>query len=114
MDDDDDVQTARFRPPRVALGVGCAQDLVEKCSTLLGIPVLKVGHANAACERMLTTRPLVVIAGKGLSTDDMTALRGRALDTGAQLVALDEVRDDGQLAMSLKSALRAALITRGE
>lgn len=78
------------------------------------MPVLKAGHASAACERMLTTRPLVVIVGKGLSSDEMTALRGRALDTGAQLVALDEVRQDGQLAVHLRSALRAALITRGE
>ena len=114
MSDEDDIQTGKFRPPHVALSVRCAAAVIEKCSAILGIPVLKVGHASAACERMVTTRPLVVIAGLGLSRDDLAALRARSLDTGAQLVVLQEIKDEAQLPVHLQSAKRAALISRGE
>jgi hypothetical protein len=118
IDDDEDnepgIETARFKPPRVALGVGCDAEVLDRCQAVLGLPILRVGHASAACERMLTTRPLVVIAGTGIMSADMTALKNRALDTGAQLVLLEECKEEEALTAHLKKALRSALIARGD
>jgi hypothetical protein len=110
----DDVATTKFRPPRVALGVGLDEATLEKCTAILAIPVLKAAHTNGACQRMLTTRPLVVIVARGLSTADLAEIHSSALATGAQVVALSDVKDESKLAVHLKAALRAALLSQGQ
>ena len=108
---DEDEDTARFKPPKVAMAIGVPPDVFERVEKVLGMAVLRPAHCKAAVERMVPTRPTVVVVGN-VSADDLQAVRNRALDIAAQVVVLAEAKD--QLDAHLKSALRAALISRGE
>jgi hypothetical protein len=68
------------------------------------IPVLKVAHVSAALERMLVTRPTVIVFPQNLP--DAASLFASARDIGAALVRVDGETSDDQLSEQLETALR--------
>ncbi len=57
--------TPMFHPAPALMLVGCEADLADECQRAFpGLLVLRVAHASAAAERMLVTRPLVVLLGE--------------------------------------------------
>jgi hypothetical protein len=89
----------------VAVEPAMADELGEM---LAALKVLKVAHVRAACERMLATRPLVVVVGKRPKRDELEALRATALDISAQVVVLENVADPTKRRLEVAAALRAA------
>ncbi len=72
--------------------------------------VLQVRHAHAACERMLATRPLVVIVGEELPPKELEDVRAVARDIGAQVVLLAEHPE----AEERRGAVQAAILAAGQ
>ena len=68
------------------------------------IPVIKVAHVSAALERMLVTRPTVIVFPQSLP--DAASLFASARDIGAELVRVDGETSDEQLSEQLETALR--------
>jgi hypothetical protein len=56
--------TPMFHPAASLMLVGCEDDLARECARAFPeLLLLRVAHASAAMERMLVTRPLVVLLG---------------------------------------------------
>jgi hypothetical protein len=56
--------TPMFHPAASLMLVACEDDLADECTRAFPeLLVLRVAHASAAMERMLVTRPLVVLLG---------------------------------------------------
>ena len=68
------------------------------------IPVIKVAHVSAALERMLVTRPTVIVFPQDLP--NAAALFASARDIGAELVRVDAELSDDTLSEQLETALR--------
>jgi hypothetical protein len=60
--------TPLFHPAPSMMLVGCDDDIIEECQRAFPeLLVLRVAHAAAAVERMLVTRPLVVLLSPELT-----------------------------------------------
>jgi hypothetical protein len=67
--------------------VGEGGELFEACAAAVPyLAVLRVKHAIAAVERMMVTRPLVVVVDDGVSAADLGALMECASDIGAEVM----------------------------
>jgi hypothetical protein len=86
-----------------------ANDIVE---VLAPLPVLKVAHVPAACERMVTTWPLVVVLGGRPTEAELAAVRATALDISAEVVVVNDPPDLTRLRLEVAAAKRAATLTR--
>ena len=69
---------------------------------------MRVAHIRAACERMLVTRPLVIVFSEALGTDDRRTLKERAEDISSEIVTLPAAIELDALRESLFAALREA------
>jgi len=86
-----------------AMSVGLAETLANTCAAHLDpIPLMRVGHVVAACERMLVTRPLVIIVMAG--TDNMAMLRERAEDIRAEIAELTPEMNELQVKAAVINA----------
>ena len=76
--------------------VGVDDTLTEALKTRMApIPVIRVGHLAAASERILLTRPLVVVVSDlGAGRDDMDAFRELARGCGTEIVRLGDLPPD--------------------
>jgi hypothetical protein len=93
----------------VSVPAEVAEDIVEALSPL---PVLKVAHVPGACERMVSTWPLVVVLGGRLTEAELAAVRATALDISAQVVVLSDHPDPAGLRLEIAAAKRAATTSR--
>jgi hypothetical protein len=95
--------TRKFIAKPGAMAVGLPDALAEASSAHLApLPVMRVAHVAAACERMVVTRPQVIIA---LSTvDKLDVLRERATDIGAELAELSPGMSDLQVKAAVVNA----------
>ncbi len=100
----------------VALGDGEA----ELCTAILKpltitkpMAVMRVAHIRAACERMLVTRPMVIVFSDALSAADRKVLCERAEDITAEVVAIPQIIDAEALKEQLFLALREANLKSG-
>src|SRR5579864_8430911 len=85
------VSTPIFGPAPCAMLVGIEAERVDRCKDALEpVPVIRVAHAQAAIERMLVTRPLVVVVRSGMGALDLGPLKEAAHDIGAQVVEIGE------------------------
>jgi hypothetical protein len=91
-----------------AMLVGLADSEAELCKKLMPIDLTRVGHTRAALERMLVTRPLVVVARDTIASDEQSALRERAEDIGAELILLVEGEPVDNLKARLADVVRRA------
>ena len=101
--------TPLFYPAASIMLVGCEPDLAADC--LRAFPellVLNVAHAAAAVERMLVTRPLVVVVSEDLarSKEDRLVIEC-ARDIRAEVVPLSVVPRT-ELHASVRSSLLLA------
>jgi hypothetical protein len=69
---------------------------------------MRVAHIRAACERMLVTRPLIVLFSAALPADEQELLRERAVDIMAEAVVVPDVIDTSAFRQTLFVALREA------
>jgi len=107
------IPTKPFTPIPCAMLVAVPAEHVDECVTLLApLRALKVGHVRAACERMLTTRPLVVVVGGSPLEEEMDTLREIADSISSQIVILSDRLDPARRKLELAGALRAAQTTR--
>lgn len=105
--------TSPFTPIPSAMLIGVSPDQAAECTaTLAPLVMNRVAHVLAACERMVTLRPLVVVLGSEQSDSDMTRLREIADTISAQVVVLSERLDAARRKLELTAALRAAQTTR--
>ena len=110
-----DDETSRFSPVQSVMLVDIPDDLVARCERVtepLKIMLLKVGHARAASERVMVTRPLVILVRERPSGDILAMLMDRAVATASQVLFLDEVGDLSKLELHLKAAIQAAKRSR--
>lgn len=99
--------TPMFHPAPSLMLVGCDPDLAEECQRAFpGLLVLRVAHASAAAERMLVTRPLVVLLGEEIidKRDDKLVIEC-AGDIRAEILRIAAVPTDAFL-----EQVRAALL----
>ena len=67
--------------------VGEGGDLFDTCAAAIPyLSILRVKYAIGAVERMMTTRPLVVVVGDGISAADLGTLLECAGDIGAEVM----------------------------
>jgi hypothetical protein len=98
--------TPMFHPAASLMLVGCEADLVEACTRAFPeLLVLRVAHASAAVERMLVTRPLVVLLGEEVTGASDAIVIDCARDIRAEVVRVAGVpRED------LHATVRASLL----
>jgi hypothetical protein len=95
----------------VALGEGEAKlcaDLLKPLTVTKPLSIMRVAHIRAACERMLVTRPMIVIFSEALTADEQRVLHERAQDIMAETVVLPEAIDTDALRQTLFVAIREA------
>lgn len=95
-----------------ALLVDVQDDLVDSISKSLLMPVRRESDISAACKRMVTARPYVVVVGGAPTSDELARLEEHALATSAQLVLLASLGDLATLDERLKAAKREAILLR--
>src|SRR5579863_5358206 len=111
----DEQLTPHFYVLPAAMLVGVSRDLeVEVTAALSPLKILRVGHVAGACERMVATRPLVVVLEARPKDSELEALRATVLDISAQIVILSEYADPERRRAELIAARRAATQMRGE
>ena len=72
------------------------------------VAIMRVAHIRAACERMLVTRPLVVLFAEALGAEDRKLLTERSEDISASIVMLPARVDEDDLCARLLKAFVAA------
>jgi hypothetical protein len=95
----------------VALGDREAQACERALKAIPAASALKltrVAHIRAACERMLVTRPLVVVLPTILTAEDRRLLNERAEDIMAEIVPMPATLDEKEITKVLTVAVRAA------
>jgi hypothetical protein len=70
--------------------------------------VIRVAHVQAAVERMLVTRPLVIVVRPGFAPGDLASLKEAAHDIVAEVLELGEFMGEGAVAALLKEAVGRA------
>ena len=107
--------TPMFHPAASLMLVACEDDLAEECTRAFHeLLVLRVAHASAAMERMLVTRPLVVLLGPEVTEASEHALVvDCARDIRAEVVRVADVRPE-DLAVVVREALILAESTRDD
>ena len=86
--------------------IGLADREADLCARICHpMAVLKVAHAKGAVERMLVTRPSVVVVPATLSGPDAALLKERAQDIGAAFFPVMEGIAEADLASPLLEAL---------
>jgi hypothetical protein len=86
-----------------AMAVGLSDAIADVCAAQLEpIPVMRVGHTLAASERMVVTRPQIVIVMAGCDQIDM--LRERAGDVGAELAELKAEMNEPEIVAAVATA----------
>lgn len=105
-------ETPIFTTPPTLMFVGSNPGLAEVCGRAMpAVSLLRVGHAAAAVQRMLVTRPLVVILDDSVSADDATAIAECARDIRAGFVRARPT-SRGELAEAISAAALAAETAR--
>jgi hypothetical protein len=99
--------TPLFHPVPSLMLVACEADLAEEVQGAFpGLLVLRVAHASAAAERMLVTRPLVVLMGEEIvDRRDEKLVIECAGDIRAQIIRVAAVPRE-----TLEQEVRAALL----
>ena len=108
-------QTRKFDVTPCVMLVGLADGEAELCATALKslarskpLAVMRVAHIRAACERMLVTRPLIVVFSEVAPDADKCMLTERSEDISAEVVALPPAINLDALRESLFAAVREA------
>jgi hypothetical protein len=79
--------TPLFQPVPSIMLVGLDAELAAECERVLpSVLVLRVGHGAAAVERMLVTRPLVVVLGEAVGRTDSALVSECAHDIQAEVL----------------------------
>ncbi|HEX4446438.1 MAG TPA: hypothetical protein VH044_06875 [Polyangiaceae bacterium] len=79
--------TPIFQPVPSLMLVGVAGDVADGCARAFpALLVLRVGHTAAAVERMMVTRPLVVVLGAELPRGDVEFVVQCARDIQAEVL----------------------------
>jgi hypothetical protein len=100
--------TPIFQPVPSLMLVGVDGDLADECSRAFPeFLVLRVGHAAAAVERMLVTRPLVVVLGDVAPAEDAELVVACARDICAEVLPASTLPAEGRVAFIRASALMA-------
>ena len=85
--------TRRFVTNPNAMAIGLSEALADACTQHLApLPVMRVAHVVAACERMVVTRPQVIVVMA--NADKLEMLRERAQDVGVELAELTPEMDE--------------------
>jgi hypothetical protein len=83
--------TPIFQPVPSLMFVGLEGDVADECAKAFpGMLILRVGHAAAAVERMLVTRPLVVVVGE-IASSETYLVEENARDIQAEVVHASRV-----------------------
>jgi hypothetical protein len=79
--------TPIFQPAPSVMFVGEGGDLFDSCAAAVPyLSILRVKHAMAALERMMVTRPLVVVVNDEVSAADLGAIMECATNIGAEVM----------------------------
>jgi hypothetical protein len=107
--------TRKFNVAPCVMLVALAEAEAEVCARVLkpltagrSVAIMRVAHIKAACERMLVTRPLVVIFAEALGVDDRKLLTERAEDISSAIVTLSAHLDEAELRVRLFEAFQRA------
>ena len=72
--------------------VGLSDDLADAIADQMSpIPLVRVSHLAAASERILLTRPLVVVGELGAAKDDLEPFRELARACGSEVARLEDI-----------------------
>jgi hypothetical protein len=106
--------TPIFRPAPCLMFVACDAGVSEACAAILpGLPQLRVTHAAAAVERMLVTRPLVIVVEESLAGSHLARVVECARDIRAEVVVLPAFPGPDAVAQ-VASAVQTAERNRGD
>src|SRR5580693_5441369 len=98
--------TPIFQPVPSLMLVGIEAEVADECGRAFpSMLLLRVGHAAAAIERMLVTRPLVVLLGSALPRPDADAVAEIARDIRAEVIRAGDVAS-----ATLVARLRASIL----
>jgi len=105
--------TPLFTAPPAIMFIGSDADLADECAKANPVvPVLRVGHAAAGVERMLVTRPLVVVVDDSVPPDEIARVVECSRDIRASLVHASSATREG-LAAAVRDGIIAATRARG-
>jgi hypothetical protein len=85
------------------MSVGLAEALADACAEYLRpVPLMRVGHVVAACERMVVTRPQIIVVMADAEKIEM--LRERAEDVRAEIAELTSEMNEAQVKAAVVNA----------
>jgi hypothetical protein len=85
------------------MAVGLPEALADAVALHLApVPVMRVAHVHAACERMVVTRPQVIVVVGGVL--NVEVLLERAQDVGAEVAELTADMNDLQVKAAVVNA----------
>jgi hypothetical protein len=100
--------TPIFQPVPSVMLVAVDPQLADDCATAFpAIRTLRVGHSAAAVERMLVTRPLVVLLGSDLVGSEIALVVDCARDIQAEVLRTANI-DRSDLAAAVQEAILTA------
>ena len=98
--------TPIFQPVPSVMFVGSDEELARECAEALpALPLLRVAHAAGAVERMLVTRPLVVVIDASIKDTTVAPVIDCAADIRAEVI-----RESSEVRGRLAEAVRAAAL----
>ena len=104
--------TPLFTTPPAIMFIGSDAGLADECAKANPVvPVLRVGHAAAGVERMVVTRPLVVVVDESVPPAEVDRIAECAQDIRAGLVRATAAGRAG-LADAVRQAIAGASLTR--
>jgi hypothetical protein len=110
---DDDETTPLFQVAPSVMFVALPDDLAAACARAAEpARALRVAHAPAALQRMVTHLPLVIIIGGKVPANDADSIRHHAEAIGARVMKEDELQPGEALDVQLKAAVRMAFHAR--
>jgi hypothetical protein len=106
--------TPNFQPVPSVMFVGADDEFALECALALpDLSHLRVGHAAGAVERMLVTRPLVVVVDESVTGSGLEQVIDCARDIRAEILRVSSALRENLAAM-LRSAVLAAEKSRAE
>jgi hypothetical protein len=105
--------TKKFLPDDCVMLVAVPDALVLHVAEICKMVVVRSRFPTQACERMLSTRPHVVVVGGSPSDAEFERLDDVCAAVNAQLILLRDIGDDrASLDRHLRSAVMAATVLR--
>ena len=108
------IKTPLVRHPPIVMLVGLEPEAAKACSdAVVPLPTMRIEGPEAALQRLLVVRPMVVVVPGDSLASELSLLRERVVDIAGVLIGLEGMVGGDELVRRLRGAIRLAERRRG-